>query len=237
MNQQLVPYLPGTHDDPRYPDSNGRFMGETEFHNVAMIQVRQALEDHFAARPDVYVASNLVFYWKEGDARRRRDPDVLVAKGVMGKHKRRSYRLWEEKKLPCTLFEISSRRTWRVDLHKRPPLYAGIGIKEYFIFDPEGRYLDPVLQGFKSVKGQPVPMKAARDGSLVSKEMGLQLLPEGEVLRLINLATGQPILTRSERIRQERQLREREHQRAEILAAEVERLRRLLGSQGEGSCA
>ena len=40
----------------------------------------------------------------------------LVAKGVLGKHFRRSYRLWEEGVIPCTLFEIASEETWRVDL-------------------------------------------------------------------------------------------------------------------------
>jgi hypothetical protein len=34
MNLLLTP-LPRTSDDPRYPDSNGRFVGETDFHNVA----------------------------------------------------------------------------------------------------------------------------------------------------------------------------------------------------------
>jgi Uma2 family endonuclease len=161
MNQIPSFCLPGTKVDDRYPDSNGRFMGDTAFHNVAMERLREAIEEHFADQLDVYVISNLVFYWNENDARLRRDPDVLVAKGVAGKHKRRSYRLWEEKKVPCTLFEIASRRTWRKDLYEKPALYARVGVKEYFLFDPEGKYLKPALQGFKCVKGQPVPMKLA----------------------------------------------------------------------------
>src|SRR5947209_7200603 len=104
--------LPGTVPDPRYPDSDGRFMGETDFHNVAMVWLREALQDHFAGQA-VYVASNLIWYFQEGDPRSRRDPDVLVARGV-GSHRRRSFRIWEEKVTPCTLFEIASRRTWRV---------------------------------------------------------------------------------------------------------------------------
>jgi hypothetical protein len=109
MNKITSFELPGTRVDPRYPDEDGRFMGDTQHHNIAMTLLAQTLEDQFAIRPDVLVASNLIFYWQEGDNKQRRDPDVLVAKGVAGKHKRRSYRLWEEKKLPCTLFEIASR--------------------------------------------------------------------------------------------------------------------------------
>src|SRR5262249_21325911 len=138
-------------------------------------------------------------YFKEGDPASRRDPDVLVAKGV-GKHMRRSYRIWEEKVVPCTLFEIASRRTWRVDIRKKPELYASLGVKEYYVFDPEGCCLKPVLQGFRSVRGRAVPMRPAADGSLVSKQLGLRLVPEGYLLRLIDLTTGQPVLTRSEEL-------------------------------------
>jgi Uma2 family endonuclease len=198
-------------------------MGETDHHNVAMAWLREALQDYFAGRADVYVASNLLWYYKQGDPKARRDPDVLVAKKV-GNHLRRSFRSWEEKVIPCTLFEIASRRTWRTDLGEKRQLYARLGVKEYFVFDPEGRYLDPVLQGFRLVKGQSVPMKPAADGSLISKELGLRLVPEGGMLRLIDLATGQPVPTRLERAEQERQ-------RADALAAEVARLRAQLRQQ------
>jgi hypothetical protein len=98
--------------------------------------------------------------------------------------------------------------------------------------------------------------EVGRDGSLISKELGLRFVPEGDLLRAIDLATGERLLTGAERATkekqlreqeqqraaqerqlreqeqqraaQERQLREQEQQRAEALAAEVERLRRLL---------
>src|SRR5205814_8458217 len=109
-----------------------------------------------------------------------------------------SYRVREEGVVPWVLFEVGSRRTWRVDLNEKPSEYAGIGVKEYFVFDPEGRYLDPVLQGFRTVKRKPVPMKPAADGSPVSKQLGLRLVPEGEMLRLVNVQTGEPVLTSAE---------------------------------------
>jgi Uma2 family endonuclease len=223
MNLEISTPLPGTLPDPRYPDSDGRFMGETDFHNLAMIWLREGLEDWFADQP-VYVASNLIYYYREGDSRSRRDPDGLVAKGV-GKHRRRSYRIWEEKVIPCTLFEIASRRTWRVDLNEKRQLYAELRVKEYFVFDPEGRYLDPVLQGFRNRAGRSVPLPAAVDGGLVSRELGLRLVPEGEMLRLIDLQTGRPVLTRSERA-------EQESKRAKELEHEVQRLRALLSQHG-----
>lgn len=229
MNRATTGPLPGTLEDPRYPDQDGRFMGETDFHNHAMTDLREGLEDHFADE-QVYVASNLIYYFQEGDPKARRDPDVLVAKRV-GTHRRRSYRIWEEGVVPCTLFEIASRRTWRVDLGEKRQLYASLGVKEYFVFDPEGCYIKPVLQGFRTVRGRSVAMKPAADGSLVSKELGLRLVPEGAMLRLIDLKTGQPVLTRAERAEQEHERAEQERRRAEELAAENERLRAQLAKQ------
>jgi Uma2 family endonuclease len=233
MNKLISFPLPGTLEDRRYPDSRGSQMGNSDFHNVAMRLLWGALEGHFADRPDMYVAFNLDLYWKEGDARERSDPDVLVARRTAGKYKRRSFRVWEEKTIPCTLFEISSRRTWRIDLYKKPELYASIGVKEYFLFDPEGCYLDPVLQGFKTVRRQARPMKPARDGSLTSKELGLRFVAEGDLLRYIDLESGQPILTRNERSEQDQQRAADSEQRAAALAAEVQRLRHLLEQRGE----
>ncbi len=242
MNKLLTPPLPGTQIDPRHPDEDGRFVGETDYHTNALIWLRQALEDFFAGRQDVYVGSNLIYYWQEGDASKRRDPDGLVAKGVRGSHPRRAFRLWEEKVKPCTFFEIASRRTFRIDRSEKVTLYAGLGIKEYFLFDPEYRYLKPTLQGYRSVKGEPRAIKPSADGGLVSRQLGLRLVAEGPMLRLYDLATGQPILTRDERADQEQQraldeqrrvleeheIAVKERERAQELAAEVERLRKLL---------
>jgi Uma2 family endonuclease len=249
--------LPGTSVDPRYPDSDGRSMGDTEFHNVSIGDICDRLGLRYADNQRIYLASNIVWYYQHGYPKKRRDPDVLVAKGVRGKHRRRSFRAWEEKVTPCVLFEIASKKTWRIDLGPKRELYAQQNVKEYFVFDPEGCYLDPVLQGFKAVKGQSVPIKAAADGSLVSKQLGLRLLAEGSQLTFFDLQTGERLPSSRERAEQEMQRAndadqraeqekqraeqekqhaqeadqraEQEKQRAEALAAEVERLRALLG--------
>jgi Uma2 family endonuclease len=227
-----TPPLPGTTIDPRFPDEDGRPMGDTDFHNEALVLLKQALED-FLSSGGWYVASNLIFYWDYADPHQRRDPDILVARGV-GSHRRRSYRLWEEGTLPCVLMEVVSRKTWRVDIGPKREQYERLGIPEYFIFDPEGRYIHPPLQGFRLRKGAYAPIKRAADGCLTSQQLGLALRIEEAMLRLIDRKTGQLVLTRREQAEQlarRAEQAEREAQRVEKLAAEVERLRAELRRQ------
>jgi Uma2 family endonuclease len=214
--------LPGTTIDPRYPDSDGRPMGDTLFHSLALRWLCDALEDFFAGL-DVFIAMNLLMYYEQGNPKGRRDPDILVAKGV-GTHKRRSFRFWEEQHKPCTLFEIASRKTWKQDTGDKCLLYEQLKIPEYFLFDPEGKYLKPALQGFRLSKGKYTALKPAADGSLKSKQLGLRLVPEGEMLRLVDVKTGKPVPTRQERALKEKQ-------RADQLVEEVKRLRALLAGQ------
>jgi Uma2 family endonuclease len=227
MSQTLTQPLPGTVVDPRYPDEDGRPMGDTDHHTNALHALRDGLQDFFRDRADVYIGTNLIFYWEEGNPKARRDPDILAAKGVSGNHKRRSFRLWEEKVLPCTLMEVISKKTAKVDQGEKVALYERLQIPEYFLFDPEGKYMDRPLRGYRLRKGKYVELTPAADGSLVSKELGLRLVPEGEYLRLIDLKTGKALLTPLEKF-ELAQKAVRERQRAEALAAEVERLRALL---------
>jgi Uma2 family endonuclease len=209
-----------------YPDSEEDPMGETDFHAFAMIMLREGLEDFFAPRRRVYVAANLFLYYVEGSPSHNKSPDAMVVKGVE-KHFRRVFKTWEEGAVPCTAFEITSERTWQEDVGPKFQVYQRIGIKEYILFDPEGESLNPRLQGFRLRRGEYQPLPSAADGSLGSKELGLRLVPEGLMLRLIDLKTGKPVLTRAEQAEQARQ-------QAAALAAEVERLRAALAKAEAG---
>jgi Uma2 family endonuclease len=248
MLQPTTPPLPGTTIDPNCPDSDDLPMSETDFHALAVIWLREALEDFFAESANVYVASNMLLYYQKGQHRYRRDPDVLVAKGV-GKHRRRSFRTWEENTVPRVIFEVASEETWKSDLYDKPDIYRRMGVSELFLFDPENRFLNPPLQGFRLKKGKSTAIAPAPDGSLESQELGLRLVVEGGMLRLIDSESGVPVLTRQEVILEQRRREEQAQQRADeqkqradeqdrrlteqkqrldALAAEVERLRKLI---------
>jgi Uma2 family endonuclease len=210
-----------------YPESDGKPMGETDVHIELIINLRCALRDFFRNAADVYVGSNLVLYYVEGDPAKRIEPDVFFVRGV-GKGARRVYKLWEEGRPPDVVFEISSRGTWQEDLQKKWQLYAQLGVREYFIFDPERDYLIEPLVGYRLEDGQYVRMEV-EGGRLRSKALGLELVDTGETLRLYDPQAERFLPTpaeESESLRAEAAARRQAEAEANQLREELERLRR-----------
>ncbi|CAN5886698.1 hypothetical protein BH23PLA1_BH23PLA1_26320 [soil metagenome] len=254
-SQQPAPAPPA---DVLYPSTDGEPMGESTWHIWALVHLLEGLRDHFAGRDDVLVAGDLFLYYKEGSPKHSKAPDCMVVFGV-GNHHRPSFKTWEEGAVPAVVIEITSEDTYKEDLHRKGKVYADIGVEEFYLFDPQQVRLDRPLLGFQLGEEHGFPdyiqREAEPDGGLDSSALGLRLVPEGTTLRLINLQTGQPLLTGLEknlalqeearRLDEERQrreeeqrlrveeqrLRQEEQRRAEELAAEVDRLRALLNQR------
>lgn len=203
-----------------YPESDGTPMAETDLHRDEMIDLIKALDRRYRDEPDVYVSGNLFFYYVKGDPRAVVAPDIFLVKGV-AKRKRRTYKLWEEGRVPSLVIEVTSDSSQDEDLSKKKPCYERLGIEEYFLHDPFQDYLDPALQGFRLVNGRYQPIVPEPDGSLRSRTTGLLLRTEGEKLRLMDTATGEPLLWIEE---QDAQL-EQERAARRALEEELERLR------------
>ena len=121
-----------------YPESDGKPMGETDVHIDALIYLREALKDYFRDESQVYVAGNMFLYYEEGNPAACLAPDVFVVQGV-AKGERRTYKLWEESQPPTVVFEITSRGTQLEDLGTKRAVYAMLGVREYFLYDPLDR--------------------------------------------------------------------------------------------------
>jgi Uma2 family endonuclease len=238
-----------THTDETvfYPESDGKPMGETDWHIWALILLREGLVDFFADQADVFIGSDMFLYYVEGDPSKNTAPDSMVVKGVArAKEFRRTFKTWAEKAVPSAVFEIASEDTWRYDLGDKLLVYERLKVAEYYVFDPEALYVKPPLRGFRLRGGKYQPLKPAADGSLTSKELGLGLVAKEHLLRLIDARTGQPIPTRQERAElaeqraneakqladqekqradQEKQRADQEKQRADAVEAELTRLR------------
>jgi Uma2 family endonuclease len=193
-----TPPLPGTTCDPLYPDSDGEPMGETDYHVLASVHLFSALRRWYRGRQDIYVAANMLLYYEEGNPSAFRGPDLMVSKGVRGNHARRSFRIWEEGVAPAVIIEITSKKTWREDTLEKPLVYASLGVKEYFLFDPDGIYLRPPLQGFILASGKYMPLDVDEAGQIVSRELGLRLAVDEHLLRLIDPVKGIPLPTDEE---------------------------------------
>lgn len=173
-----------------YPDSDGLPMADNDPQYRVMTDLRHALEIRYEEAPDVYVGANLFIYYREGDPGARVAPDVFVVFGV-SKEERHSYLVWEEGPVPVLAFEIASPEGWRGLLDKKKGLYERLGVEEYVVFDPEGKFIQPRLQGFRLENGRYRSLPLEPGGSLVSRTTGLQILPEEKNLRLIDLVTGE----------------------------------------------
>ncbi len=210
-----------------YPESDGKPMGETDVHRRELALIIEMLTIYFQSVADVYVSGNLMFYYEQGNPSAVVSPDVFVVKGVP-KGLRRTYKLWEERQAPCVVFEISSRATRLEDKGNKRALYAMLGVREYFLFDPLAEYLKPPLQGFRLVGEEYVPIDQADDDALISQELGLRLSSAGSELRLVDIASDQPLLRPAEleAARQaEAAARQRAEQEIEQLHAEIARLK------------
>lgn len=177
-----------------YSASDGKPMAETDVHIQLMSDLRFTLRDFFRDEPAIYVATDLLLYYVEGDPRRRVATDVFVVRGV-GNHQRRIYKLWEENRPPDVVIELSSRQTWREDLQEKWRLYEQLGVREYFVFDPEYDYLDTPLVGYRlDVDGRYALLEVV-NGVAHSETLNLDIVDTGETLRLRDPQTGQLLPT------------------------------------------
>jgi Uma2 family endonuclease len=116
-----------------------------------VVDTRFALQQKFRDQ-DAYVGANLLIYFQEGDPTKSIAPDVFVALDVP-RGRRRTFLTWLEGQPPNVVLEIASPRTWKADVTWQKGLYLGLGVQEYFLFDPIGDYFQPLLQGFQLEDG------------------------------------------------------------------------------------
>ena len=213
-----------------YPISDGKPMAESDLHQLVMIYCVFALRTHYADDPDVYVSGNNFLYYVEGNARQVVSPDCYVVFGV-GSPLRDTYKVWEEGgQKPAVVIEITSKSTKNEDMGRKFKKYKqDLKVKEYFLFDPTGDYLQPTLQGYRLVNGQYVRIPFQTD-RLVSEQLGLELVVQEEDLRFYDPKKGRWMLTPQEALDQaeaERQKADMERQKAERAQqqAEIERKR------------
>ena len=131
--------------------------------------------------------------------------------------------------------EVTSASTRRNDERRKRAVYAALGVRECFLYDPRAEWLAPPLQGWRLHEGAyravpAVTVLSNRGVAVASEVLGLELRDERDarMLRLRDPATGEVLLTHEES--------ERARAQAEARVAELEaRLRALEGtSESQG---
>jgi Uma2 family endonuclease len=169
-------------------------MGETDQHIQLMIDLRMALRLFFQPVERVYVGSNLMCYYVAGDPTKSISPDVFVVRGA-AKGERRVYKFWEEP-VPNVVLEISAKKTRQDDFGWKKEVYAWLGVREYFVFDPDAKLRAP-LRAFRLHGGQLVEEMVTGDRAS-SHELGLELVNTGATLRLYDPRTQEFLRTPAE---------------------------------------
>ena len=172
-----------------YPEEDGK-VSESAKHYKQAMQLILALDAFFAPRADVFVGGNLFVYYREGQPKKCFSPDVMVAVGVPARplEERGSFRMWEEGVPPTVIMELTSSSTRQDDTLRKPSLYATLGVREYYLFDPLGEFLTPRLQGYHLDAAQ--QYAAVPGDELDSPTLGLRLVVRDGWLRLLDPATG-----------------------------------------------
>jgi hypothetical protein len=91
---------------------------------------------------------------------------------------------------------ISSRKTRKDDLGEKKDLYAWLGVREYFVFDPEDK-LRPPLRAFR-LRGEELVEAVVLKNRVVSHELGLELVNTEQTLRRWHPPTGKYLRTPAE---------------------------------------
>ena len=218
-----------------YPSGDGEPMAENDWQWIAMADTALALRHRYVGRTDVYVASDMLVYYRMNDVSARVAPDVFAVFGANGNHRRDSWIVWREGKTPDFVLEVASPGTWEHDASGKRDIYAAMGITEYWRFDPRGEYFVPELIGEQLYGGEyrPLPLHTDSEGILRghSALLGLDIcVRPGLELRLYDPAAGQWLLTPEEGYTQYRETE------AALRASEAEnqRLRELLRSRDGG---
>ena len=139
----------------------------------AILYAVGTLRDALRGHPDVYVSGDLLIYLRGGQSAGL--GRARCVRGVRGRG--------------------SGAHELPRDVKTKPGVYAGLGVKEYFLYDPRGEYLTPRLQGFRLAGSEYERLTAVesidRTLTMRSETLGLELKTRRGELHSLSSAPGQ----------------------------------------------
>ncbi|GAA6615319.1 Uma2 family endonuclease [Scytonema sp. NUACC26] len=228
--------------EPYYPSADGEPVAETYDHLYSLLTTLEVLRQYLAAR-QATVLGNQFLYYAQGFPKLRVAPDVMVIFDVPPGG-RDNYKIWVEGQIPTVIFEMTSQGTKDTDQILKKTLYEQLGVKEYWLFDPKGEWIEEKLRGYRlrgesyelieDSRSEPLQLRLQVEEKLIGfyrEDTGEKLLLPDELASALH----QEAIARQqaeERAEQERQRAEQERQRAEQAELEVQKLKEKLRSLG-----
>lgn len=241
LPDELLDVLQAEEEQERmYPSGRSLDIIHPSWRTECHVSVKGMLDCHFHEVLDVFVALNLNLYYEEGRPESMVCPDVFVVHGAREEQYRRVWMTWEEDgQVPDFAFEVISDPAWRRDREEKQEIYARLGVREYFQYDPRELYRQPALEGLR-LEGSRYRVLSAEvgpDGSrrVHSETLSLTLcdIRAEERLRMFDPATGEYLPTYVESLREvealQREGKTREAEaalRREIIARQKEERKR-----------
>jgi Uma2 family endonuclease len=194
-----------------YPSADGEPVAETYDHLYALLTALEVLKQYLAGR-QATVLGNQFLYYSQGFPKLRVAPDVMVIFDV-APGGRDNYKIWEEGQVPAVIFEMTSKGTQNEDKNFKKTLYEQLGVKEYWLFDPKGEWVEEKLRGYR-LRGETYEPIADSRSTLLQ----LRLAVEDKLIGFYREDTGEKLLIPSElaeALRQETLARQQAEERAE----------------------
>ena len=171
-----------------YPESDGKPMAENTLQFQWIVTIKEGLARAFSARPDIFVAGDLLWYPVEGRPDISAAPDAMVAIGRPAGY-RGCYKQWEEEGIgPQVVFEVLSPNNRPAEMDRKLKFYEEFAVDEYYLYDPDHN----VLKGWRRINEQ-FQQIAQMDG-WVSPTLGIRFDLSGSELTIFG-ANGQPFLS------------------------------------------
>lgn len=140
-------------------------------------------------------------YNREGVEPERVTADVFVSFDVPN-YWRDLYRIAEEGKPPDWVIEVASPSTYKYDIEGKKDLYEAMGVREYWVYDPEGGMHDPRLQAWVLAPGGYEELadlkRPGLEVTLRSEALDLEFHFDGADLRVWDPAKQSHLLTLGE---------------------------------------
>ena len=229
-----------------YPETDGMPLPDGETQAPVYRRVVGIIAVHVRNIPGARVNGNTFIYYIEGSTGFSVSPDCYVVLNLSPEamesiDRNNVYLLWEVGKAPDFVMEIGSKNTAAVDMGRKRDLYAELGVREYWRYDPTGgEFYGEPLVGERLVDGEyeRIEMNSESGGRVWSHSeiLNLEFWWDGVELRFRDPVGGVWLLSQEEEYdaRLEAESRadfaETRAERAEARVAELEaELRRLRG--------